>query len=122
MGFDLSFDLLLHMCDETGKPFYYSRKKFEKLYDISGIIVPQHLRGSLQLRGHFLHIYTRAFNADERFSVEVDEFLDSFPSWEDVESDSCYDDYWTEKDHKNFKELLEWCVKQDMYFRVTWSY
>jgi hypothetical protein len=123
MGFDLYVQLVLNMCPNEGKPYYYSRDDFKKLYDISPIVVPTHLRKYVELRGHFLHAYTRHFNEQDRFVVEVCEFLEDFPSWEDVVADDSYSIYdWEEKDHTLFKELLEWCQAQNVFFNVNWSY
>ncbi len=121
MGFDLFIGLHLHMCDETGKPYYFG-KNIEKKYDISEIMVPKQFHKYLQLRGHFLHAYTRHFNQENRFEVDVGEFLEGFPKWKEVKSDSSYDDYWTKEDHLAFKALLKWCEEQACYFNVSWSY
>jgi hypothetical protein len=122
MGFDLCVDVTFHMCHVEGKPFYYSKGDMRKIYDISIMVVPEHLRKALQLRGHFLFAYTDHFNAMERFNVDANEFLEYFPSWENVLASDMYDDYWTEEDHNRFNELLKWCVNQDVYFQVSWSY
>ena len=126
MGFDLFITLKLHMCDGTGKPYYYD-KDFSKNYDISAIVVPEHLRKYLQQRGKYLHAYTDKFNREDRFDVDIDEFLEEFPLWQQVVADEAYDKYecyyyWDEEDHKKFKELLDWCSQQRCYFSLDWSY
>jgi len=122
MGFDLHIKLVLHMCPDTGKPFYYNKDDFRKMYDISEINVPEEYRKYLVIRGHFLHVYTRVFNEEDRFEVDTSEFLDEFPSWKITRADDKYDDYWTEQDHRSFKALLKWTVQQPAFFVVSWSY
>ncbi len=121
MGFDLFIGIKFNMCPHTGKPYYYG-KDVQKMYDISEIVVPTEFRDYLQLRGHFLHAYTRDFNQENRFEVEVGEFLDGFPKWTEVKSDPMYDDYWTKQNHLTFKSLLKWCQEQQCIFNVSWSY
>ena len=75
-------------------------------------------------RGHIFHAYTEYFNHQERYCVSVDEFLDQYPSWEKViEHENYYDeDGWMHEDHEGFRQLLEWCLNQEMSFQVNWSY
>ncbi len=125
MGFDLYISVKFHMCDGTGKPYYITRKDYSKCYDISAIVVPEHLRKYCYHRGGYLHAYTDTFNVEERFEVEASEFLENFPTWEDVSGYEGFEekyDFWNEDDHNMFKELLEWCVKQDAFFHAEWSY
>ena len=128
MGFDLTIDLKMSMCPETGKPFYYKyneeKKSIEKVYELPDLVVPEEKRPYLIKKGHHFHAYTDYFNEKDIFDVDVDTFLDSFPSWDDVIESSYYkeEDGWTYKDHKQFKKLLKWCAKQEPYFYVSWSY
>ncbi len=123
MGFDIDITMTLHMCPKTGKPFYYDRKTFTKIYDISEIVVPEQLQNYLVGRGHIFHAYTEHFNENDIYDVSVYDFLEKYPSWEDVKQHRYHeDDYWTEKDHDNFRILLQWCEAQSLSFRVVWSY
>ena len=129
MGFDINISLNLGMCPETGKPFYYKYNKHVgviKTYEIPPIEVPKQLRNYLVGRGHLFHAYTEPFNEREVFDVSVEQFLEEFPSWEQVmEHEEFRDDipdFWNEDDHNNFKKLIEWCSVQDCSFRVSWSY
>ena len=128
MGFDINVMMMLYMCPETGKPYYLKWNKetrnYEKLYELPDIIVPEKMCEYLVGRGHHFHAYTEVFNEDGRYDVSVDEFMDYFPSWEEVLENPSYNDEcgWCEEDHKGFKRLLEWCCKQDVSFRVSWSY
>lgn len=121
MGFDINIDMILHMDKDTGKPFYYG-KGLEHMYDISSFVVPDHLKEYLVGRGPVFHAYTSEFNYENRYDVPVSEFLEHYPSWKEVQEDYKDHDYWTEADHNKFKELLEWCQKQPVSFRVSWSY
>ncbi len=130
MGFDICITLNLMMCPETGKPFAYGSDpvtgQFTKLYDFSNLVVPEHLRPYLSGRGHLFHAYTDHLQHDNPgLEVDLQEFLEFYPSWEDVQTHSSYDkedDYWQEEDHTKFKELLEWCAKSPYNFNVCWSY
>ena len=128
MGFDISIQILFHMCPESGKLFYYKRNKqtnhIEKCYDVPDIIVPEQMCEYLVGRGHLFHAYTEYFNEQERYCVSVEEFLDHYPSWEDVTSHENYydEDGWTEENHEGFLRLLEWCAKQEVSFQLSWSY
>ena len=121
MGFDIAIEMNLSMDVATGKPYYYG-KNFEHIYDISSIVVPEHLRIYLVGRGPIFHAYTSEFNYENRYNVSVSEFLEHYPSWDSVHEDYADHDYWTESDHNKFKELLEWCQKQPVSFNVSWSY
>ena len=121
MGFDITIEMDLCMCQQTGKPYYYG-KGFEKIYDISSIVVPEDLREYLVGRGPVFHAYTSEFNYEDRYDVSVSEFLEHYPSWEEIKKEYEDHDYWVEDDHNKFKELLEWCEKQRVSFRVSWSY
>lgn len=129
MGFDINITLVLQMCEETGKPFYYKHSKkegFVQVFEMPNIDVPKSLRKYLRGRGHLFHAYTDIFNDQEIFETHVERFLEEFPSWEQVMSYEAYRDdipeFWNEDDHNNFKKLLEWCSVQDCSFRISWSY
>jgi hypothetical protein len=128
MGFDINITMELLMCPATGKPFYYGRnketKKIEKFYELPSIQVPGKMCDYLVGRGHFFHAYTDTFNEKDVFNVSVYEFLEEFPSWEDVMKSEYYNDEcgWMEEDHLGFQRTLEWCTEQDVCFRICWSY
>ena len=128
MGFDISIHMVLYMCPETGKPYYLKRNKetktIDKVYDRPDIEVPAKMCEYLVERGHIFHAYTGDFNEREVYDVSVDEFLEKYPSWEQVMEDPSYSDegFWIEEDHLGFKQTLEWCLKQEVSFRVSWSY
>lgn len=129
MGFDINITMELYMCPASGKPYYLKwnkeQKNYEKIYDIPQLIVPAKMCEYLEGRGHIFHAYTEKFNSEERYNVSVDEFLEEYPTWADVVDNDLYRDegyYWSEEDHEGFKRLLEWCLEQDVPFRVVWSY
>jgi len=124
MGFDINILMTLTMCEKTGKPYYYG-KKGERTYELPNIVVPEGLCSYLVGRGRIFHAYTEYFNQDDIYNTSVDRFLEHYPSWEEVKKHSSYEGseyYWTEKDHDNFRLLLEWCEHQEVPFRVDWSY
>lgn len=130
MGFDLSFLMSLHLCPKTGKPFYYGvnpeTKRMDKIYGVPELEIPEELRKSLVLRGHFLHVYTDYFNDNDVYDVSANVFLEHFPSWEEFLESEWYSeedpDAWTKKDHKNLKKLVKFLCKQPIQFMVSWSY
>lgn len=125
MGFDITIEMVLHMCNKTGKPYYYN-KFSERIYDLPSIEVPQELRKYLVGRGHLFHAYTKYFNDQDRYNVSVEAFLEHYPSWDEViEHEEFRDDipgFWNEDDHIGFRDLLEWCMEQEVSFRISWSY
>ena len=121
MGFDINIEMVLHVCNKTGKPYYYG-KNFERIYEIPPITVPEHLREYLEGRGPVFHAYTGHFNAQDIYNVTTYGFLQQYPTWDSVQEEYEDHEYWTEEDHNKFKELLEWCNKQSVVFRVSWSY
>ncbi len=128
MGFDIVIQLTLTMCEETGKPYYLSYDKeknlLEKIYGVPDVEVPEHLRKYLRGKGHFYHIYTGYFEENDSRTVPVEEFLEQYPKWEEVKK---YEEYheeirscWSFEDHKNFKDLLQWCNEAGPSFEVCW--
>lgn len=124
MGFDINVYMTLQLCPETGKPYYYG-KDLKHVYEPLDIVVPEELRQYLKGRGRIFHAYTEVFNNKDKYDVDVEEFLESYPRWDVVKENEYYKDemdYWTLKDHKGFKNLLKWCRDQQIFFRVSWSY
>ncbi len=128
MGFDIQVSVTLLMCPETGKPFYFKyneeEKRLEKAYGLPEFTVPEELRPYLQQRGPWFHAYCDVIERDSGTTTDVEEFLECYPSWDDVkEGGYCdYSQEWTVKDHNAFRRLLKWCLEQDCYFTVSWSY
>lgn len=126
MGFDIYIKLVLHLCRENGKPFFYDRKEdgdFFKNYEIPDLEIPKQHRRFLQERGRIFHAYTGAFEYNDLYTIDVEEFLDQFPEWEEVKDSDYYDENdetWTEEDHDQFKEALTWFSKQKLCFEVSW--
>lgn len=126
MGFDINVEMILHMCPEKGKPYFYrwneETKIIEKVYGLPELVVPEKFRNYLVGRGHHFHAYTADFNEEQRYTVSAGEFLDKYPRWKDVKTDPSYEEGWLKQDHRGFKSLLKWCCNQDVPFRVSWSY
>jgi hypothetical protein len=113
MGFDFFIHVRLHICEETGKPFYYGTS-FEKKYDVESIRVPEAHRRFVQLRGWHLKQYVES--CTNECQAEIEELVDAFPEWEDSE------DNWSRDDHEAFLEALNWFVNQRAVFYASWSY
>lgn len=126
MGFDIHVAMMLSMCPATGKPYSLKKNKEtktrEKCYDLPGLTVPETMKKYLEGRGHHFHIYTEHFNEEQRYSVDVEEFLGTYPFWRDVKKNPSYDSSWSKDDHQGFKRLLKWCCKQEVSFQISWSY
>lgn len=125
MGFDIHLTLMLHLCSETGKPYYFLTSEdgsIEKIYGVPEVEVPTDFRKYLVGRGHHFHAYTEYFNEIEQYDVDVEEFLLHYPSWEEVQENVNYDESWTKEDHVGFEDLLSWCSGQSYFYRVSWSY
>lgn len=130
MGFDIYISISFMMCPETGKPYVFrkgAKGHLERSYDLPVLEVPTHLRKYLVGRGHLFSAYTEDLEAEGMgFSVSVDQFLENLPTWERVQESIYYrddePDAWNEDDHNGFKDLLEWCMDQELGFTVSWSY
>ncbi len=127
MGFDLFINLHYQLCPETGKPCYYSKKTFEKVYTLPTMTVPHHLIKYLQGRGKIFHAYIEEFDQSDLTTTSVDAFVAEYPLWDQVKSSDWYDesweDIWTEKEHNEFRELLVHLKESyDCHFTVEWSY
>lgn len=114
------------MCPETGKPFHYG-PKLEKVYTLPEFTIPQHLHKYLKGRGSQFLAYVHEFTLADQSSVDVNEFLNEYPLWEQITSSEWYDEtweeYWTEKEHNEFRELLVYLNESlDCQFTVEWSY
>ncbi len=125
MGFDLSIEMVMAMCAIKGKPYYLvyneETKKHEKFYGIPDIQIPEHLVKYLTGRGWHYQPYIE--NLGNEGNARVDIAFDQFPSFEEVkEHDSYNEDHWSEEDHNNFRELLEFLNDQKVCFQVSWSY
>jgi hypothetical protein len=60
-------------------------------------------------------------------TISTTAFLEKYPDWEDIKSSMDLDGEdeesygWSEKDHNEFKEALEWFSSKE-YFSISWSY
>ena len=115
------------ICSDTGKPYYYAadvRSSFMRIYDLSKLVVPKTYRRFLNQRGGIFHAYTtNVFEDYNTLGVSIADFLEKYPSWTAVKAfDEECNLYWTEKDHNEFKEALEWFNKDCIQYRINWSY
>ena len=124
MGFDLFIHMSLMMDEGTGKPYYFG-KNLEKMYDLPTVDIPEELKKYLYGRGSHFHVYTDKFNRKNIYHVDLNTFLEKYPSWKRFTESDYYDpedNYWTREDHKNFKKLLEFLQSSECHFTVSWSY
>jgi len=126
MGFDLTITLHLSIDPKTGLPFVYSiNHPTEKDYTMIPYVpseyeVPEEHCPYLRQRGHHFHFYIGSFT--DRTSIDVEEFLNEYPKWQDVVASMGDTDYgWTEEDHDGFKSALLWLSSKQV-FQVEWSY
>jgi hypothetical protein len=127
MGFDLLIHVQYNLCPETGKPYYYAKKTFEKVYDLPEIIIPEDLRPYLVGRGKIFHAYIQEFKISDLFETDAQSFLHYYPLWNEVLKSDWYDEtwegIWDEKDHNAFRELLVHLVNDyTCGFTLSWSY
>lgn len=124
MGFDLSITLNLRIDPKTGLPFVWGENSSRKPYVPSEFEVPERYRKWIEQRGRVFHFYITALDK-YGYSTDVYTFLDNYPDWDEVLKDMGPDneeyDYWTESDHDDFREALEWFRAKE-YFMVEWSY
>lgn len=122
MGFDLYISYRINVCNETGKPFFYT-DQYIKNYSIPEILVPEEHRRFLKQRGHHLGLYTS--KVTDEYSTSVENFLDKFPEWSEIIEDADYEEYgdiWKEEDHDLFKNALDWLARQPIEFIVSWNF
>ena len=128
MGFDLYIGLTLLIDDKTGLPYVYNSDNSRKPFNPLDFIVPENHRERLKQRGHIFHYYIRDINgSDTMNTISTTAFLEKYPDWEDIKSSMDLDGEdeesysWTEKDHDDFKEALQWFSSKE-YFSISWSY
>ena len=124
MGFDFQIKAELNICTQTGKLYYssYNTKREEtKHYDVFSIVIPHKYLKYIQMRGSHLYPYVDNIQHSEN-KCSVEDIILEFPSWETVKdklSDS-NKDYWTEKDHNEFKEALHWFHREKVWYVVNY--
>jgi len=131
MGFDLFINLNLEIDEKTGLPYvHFINDGFldKKPYDPNEFKIPEKYHKYIEQRGNYFHSYIKKFDG-EIFTARPRDFLDVYPSWEDVknENELWYDgeDCWDETTHNEFKEFLEWMYSKSQYisiFEIRWSY
>jgi hypothetical protein len=123
MGFDIYISCSLNICKETGKLYYYGGARFEKIYNIPQLVVPEEHREFVRMRGHLFGIYTRLVT--DETSTSVANFLDKYPEWSDITESSDFEEYaegWNEDMHERFYAALIWFSLQDMNYMICWDY
>ena len=129
MGFDLLITISTGIDYDTGIPFvYYNDNGFleKKPYDPSEFVIPREFRRFIEQRGHHFQTYIKLF-APDCFTSNVKDFLALYPDWFEVAAENDIqedDDWWTEKDHNEFKRALEWMSNTSLIpiFDISWSY
>jgi hypothetical protein len=128
MGFDLYINLTLPIDQNSGMPYVYTTDNSKKPYSPSNFCVPEKHRLWLKQRGHIFHYYIRDIDgSDTMNTLHTEAFLEKYPEWEDIKSSMELDGEdeesysWTEKDHDDFKEALQWFSSKE-YFSISWSY
>ena len=123
MGFDLFIRATFLLCRSTGKPYYFASDN-SRNYDLSVATVPAEYRRMMQLRGGIFHAYTtQMFEDKDMVDVSVSDFLEKFPTWDEVHEYDPECDYWTEQEHNDFKDALTWLNANHLVeYRVQWSY
>ena len=128
MGFDLYINLTLPIDQNSGLPYVYTTDNSKKSYSPSDFCVPEKHRLWLKQRGHIFHYYIRDIDgSDTMNTLHTEAFLEKYPEWEDIKSSMELDGEdeesygWTEKDHTEFKEALQWFSSKE-YFSISWSY
>ena len=123
MGFDISVILKIGLHPETGVPFVWSNETPDRLpFNPADFVVPAEHRHVLRGRGPIFHAYTERFNREDRYEVGAAEFLEDFPTWEEVKNHDRYYDEWTEDDHNKFKAAIEWFAAASYVYNLEWSY
>ena len=127
MGFDLHIGLRILINKTNGLPSVWGTgsEAFTLIPFIpTDYIVPSDFRRFIDLKGKIFNAYIDTFTLEDPTSeVDCSSFLDYFPTWDTIQESSEYEDceeYWTEKDHSEFKEAIEWFVSKGS-FHVHWS-
>jgi hypothetical protein len=131
MGFDLTISFAINIDEKTGMPYvHYLNNGFldKKPYDPEEFRIPVKYLEYIEQRGHHFHCYSKNFSGDV-VTVRPKDFLHFYPDWNTVkiENDLFDDDdeFWTETNHNEFKEFLEWMESKSPYisvFEIHWSY
>ena len=129
MGFDLSISFSLSIDEKTGMPYvHYMNNGFldKKPYDPEEFKIPEKYHQFIECCGHHFHCYIYKFHGDT-FTARPKDFLHFYPDWNTVKTQNQFldDDYWTEENHNDFKEFLEWMDAKSPYisiFEIQWIY
>lgn len=116
MVFTISINCTFNICADTGRHFYYTGRG-EKIYDMPQVIPGVH-REYVNMSGDVFEIYTRLVT--DETSTSVDNFVDKYPDWTDIEAED-YTADWSEEKHNGFYRALEWLAEQKICYMIHWQ-
>lgn len=117
--FTMNIELHLLMSPSTGKPIIHSKIYEEQSININDYIIPEKFRKWCKCRGTQFHAYILELDNEHHTSINVKSFLDNFPEWEDIKEN--FSDEWTEDDHNEFREVIEYLAERPGYV-LSWNH
>jgi len=118
MGFYISINCTLDICNDTGRHFYYDG--FQQVYTMPPI-VPKEYRGFVKMSGDIFRIYTRLIT--DETSTSVENFADKYPEWSDILESCDFDENsssWNEVMHDMFYDALKWFSEKKISYIISW--
>ena len=121
MAYQMKLQMITMICPETGRPFYYDENEV-KNFDLSSLRIPDGLTKYTKVKGDFLiHYIDRYKYMNRGTSLDIDQVLQVHPLWDDIEEHFEEEASWTKEDHVSLTILFEWCKKQKVQYRISWS-
>jgi len=117
--FNMKIELHMQMCPISGLPVIHSKIYDEQFINIKDYVIPEKFRKWCSYKGTQFHAYILELDNEHHTSMNVKSFLDNFPEWEDIKEN--FGNEWTEEDHNEFKEVVEYLAERPGYV-LSWSY
>ena len=128
MGLEIRIELHIQISESNGLPSVWIKQDDSYAlipFDPTIYTVPTEFLRFINLKGKMFNVYIETFMLEDTIpEVDCAAFLEYFPTYESVKESSDYEgceEYWTEKDHNEFKQAIEWFESKGSFY-ITWSY
>lgn len=118
-NFTMTIQLHLEMCPKTGQPFIISSNNKPEYIDINNYIIPELFRKWCKYKGTHFQAYLLELDNEYHTTMNVKGFLENFPEWCDIKDHNFNN--WTEEDHNEFKQVVEYLAERPGYI-LCWNH
>jgi hypothetical protein len=117
-NFYMTIELHLSVCPNIGKPICaYTGKPIS--LNIDDYIIPEKFRKWCKYKGPQFQHYILELDNEHHTTIDAKRFFDNFPEWDDIKDN--FNDNWTENDHNEFLNFVEYLSKYPGYI-LSWNY